>query len=154
MLKLNLLRRYHNRKISEETGIYFGQPPILELLDECGSMTQKEIAEKLHVSAPSIATSVKRMSKTELLEKQSTSSDMRCTTISLTEKGRKAHERCKKKFDEFDALTLKGLSVSQREELSLLLDIMMENLSTEDIDGKSVFEIIDEMKVDKKECSD
>ncbi len=154
MFQLNMLRRYYTRKVSQEIGVYFGQPPILQLLDEHGCMTQKEIADSLHVSPPSVATSVKRMSKTGMLRKTTVASDMRCTKISLTDRGKSANAQFKKRFDEIDAMTLNGLDDEQREMLSEMLDIMINNLSNDEINTDSLFEIMHGMKADNKEVGE
>ena len=42
-------------KILSETGIHPKQIPLLILLDKRDGMSQKEISEELHISAPTVA---------------------------------------------------------------------------------------------------
>ncbi len=87
------LYRQIAEKRFEENGIYFGQPPILKFLSEHPGASQNEIAEFLNVSPASIATSVKRMEKSGLIERSPDEKDARKNTLNLTEKGIKAQKR-------------------------------------------------------------
>ena len=88
--------RYHHRNIIDarfrEKGLYFGQPPILKYLSEHKNATQKDIADFLHVSTPSVAKSLKRMEESGLLVRIENKKDARRNSIKLTRKGKELVE--------------------------------------------------------------
>ena len=112
-----------------ECGVYFGQPPILEYIAKNPDSTQKEIADFLGVSPPSVAMSVKRMEKSGLLMRVADKSDARRNNLQITEKGigllRLAHAA----FDEIDAVSLKGFTDEELDTLISFIERMNSNLS-------------------------
>ncbi len=76
-------------KAMAEIGVYPGQMPFFKLLSEESGLSQREIAEKLHVSPPSVTVSIKRMEKNGIVERKPDEKDQRITRIYLTEKGKK-----------------------------------------------------------------
>ena len=63
IITLTVTHRYRVGKAASELGLYFGQPGILEYILMNNGCTQKELAEHLHVSPASVATTLKRMEK-------------------------------------------------------------------------------------------
>ena len=66
---LFLLRRTLLTKTMLNTGLYFGQLPVLMYISNHEGCTQKEIADWMKVSPASIALSTKRLQKAGLIEK-------------------------------------------------------------------------------------
>ena len=91
--KLGFAKHLHRKRIEaiiNELGLFDGQFPILDVLDELGTASQKEVANKLHVSAASMTNSVKRLEKNGYLTCIVSSKDRRSHQLSLTEKGKEA----------------------------------------------------------------
>lgn len=67
-----------------------GNPAILFILRRYGDgpVTQRQIADKLGISPPTVAVSIKRMEKAGLLRKETDADDLRKNCITLTEKGK------------------------------------------------------------------
>jgi len=126
--------RYHcnHRNIVDsrfrEKGIYFGQPPILKYLSENENSTQKEIADYLHISAPSVATSLKRMEEAGLVVRLENKKDARKNTLKLTRKGRELVEYADNMFLYIDDVTYKGFSEEELDMLVSFLERMNNNL--------------------------
>lgn len=137
--QLNAIHRYYIHK-SVPPGVYFGQPPILEYLSKNESCTQKELADHLSVSPPSVAMSIKRMQKAGLVDKSADSSDLRYNRISLTEKGREMSVCCQKEFHKIDSRMFEGFSEPEIEQLCGYITRMTNNLNTDNISGRDVFE--------------
>lgn len=153
--RLNILHRLHIHKAANAYGLYFGQLPILEAIGKNNNCTQKEISELLHVSPPSIATSVKRMQKMGLLRKVSDENDLRCTHLSLTEKGLSYSEDARKAFDKIDEKMFKGFSSNECDEFYNYIERLIENLSDdEEFKNETFFSLVAKMenlkKVDEK----
>ena len=83
-------------KILSETGIHPKQIPLLILLDKRDGMSQKEISEELHISAPTVAVSMKRMEKAGIIERRNDEHDQRMVRIYLTAQGKEMIEKSRK----------------------------------------------------------
>ena len=131
----NTFHRYHSnhRNIVDsrfrEKGIYFGQPPILKYLSENENATQKEIADYLHISAPSVATSLKRMEEAGLVVRLENKKDARKNTLKLTKKGRELFEYAENLFLSIDNVTYKGFTEEELDMLVSFLERMNNNLT-------------------------
>ena len=113
---------YHNciRKEFEKREInHANHPPILFILKhESGNIaSQKDIADKLGISPPTVAISIKRMVKVGLLQKVADESDLRRNFITLTEKGKRLVEESELVFDTIDQGMFRGFSQDDREQL-------------------------------------
>lgn len=130
----DMFRSYHcsHRNIIDrqfrENGLYFGQPPILKYLSEHKNATQKEIANHLHVSAPSVATSLKRMEEAGLVVRLENKKDARCNTLKLTKKGKELSKFADNMFLRVDDATYKGFTHEEIDILISFLERMNENL--------------------------
>lgn len=115
-------------------GIYFGQPPILKYLSEHKNATQKEIADHLRISPPSVATSLKRMEEAGLVVRVENKKDARRNTVSLTKKGRELFKYAEDTFMFVDSITYKGFTPEEMDVIASFIERMNNNL-TEFIEG-------------------
>ena len=69
LIQLNALKRISTHRAASEIGLYDGQMPLLETLERDGCLTQKALADRLHVSPASVAVSIKRMQKCGIVDK-------------------------------------------------------------------------------------
>ncbi len=113
-----------------EKGLYFGQPPILKYLREHKNATQREIADYLHISPPSVATSVKRMEEAGLIMRVADKKDARCNNLKLTEKGEKLSEYADKLFEVVDDASFNGFTDEEIDLVISFLRRMTENIKT------------------------
>lgn len=128
---MHIYRRMLQRgsQAMERMNIGVGQVPILKLLGENGTMTQRQIAEEIRVTPATICGTMKRMEKAGLIRRQSNARDGRVTCISLTDEGRTRMTEAKDAIDRSHSEMLSGFS---DEELQMLHDFvkrMGENLS-------------------------
>lgn len=120
MLCFNHLHRKKIHSILEEAGIFHGQLPILECIEEKEQCTLREIAKELRVSPPSITNSIKRLEKSGMIVKTVSNDDLRYTYITLTPKGQEALENAIDQCNKVDEESFKNIS---DEEIALLSDI-------------------------------
>lgn len=131
----NAFHAYHcnHRNIVDsrfrEKGIYFGQPPILKYLSDHENATQKEIAEYLHISPPSVATSLKRMEESGLVVRLENKKDARRNTVKLTKKGKELHAFAENTFMRIDDIAYKGFTKEEMELMVTFLERMNKNLT-------------------------
>ncbi len=111
-----------------EKGLYFGQPPILKYLNEHKNATQKEIANHLHISAPSVATSLKRMEESGLVTRLESKEDARKNVLKLTKKGKELIEYADSLFLKIDDVTFNNFTIEELDMLISLVERMNNNL--------------------------
>lgn len=149
--QLNIIHRIYIHRAASENGIYFGQLPILEYVSSHDHCAQSELAETLQVSAPSIATSVKRMEKTGLLKKTADESDLRYNRISITAKGLDLARKCRSAFDTLDTRMFEGFSAAECEEFSGYLERMISNVATDEFKNRTMLALINTVTVEKQQ---
>ena len=84
----------------QELGIYPGQIPVLGLLAHKDGLSQREIAEKLHIKPPTVNVTVQRLEKAGFLYREADEKDQRISRIYMTEKGKQAKESGMKKVQD------------------------------------------------------
>ena len=132
--KIRTLSHLHRKKMDDfvtEADLHFGQLPILGVLSELGTASQKEIAQRLHVSAPSIANSVKRMEKKGLLTCEVKEDDRRHHVLKLTDKGKEIKQTCFEYFQATDAMICDNISEEDLQVFEKVMVMMINNLKKE-----------------------
>lgn len=129
MCKVSLLHRCRIASALSGLRIYRGQPEILGYLLSHGDCSQKELADALGVSAASIATSLKRMSKAGFIDRTCDEKDKRINRLRLTELGKDVFLAGKKECDKVDKLMFNGFSEKEIAEFSGMMSRIAENLS-------------------------
>ncbi len=121
-----------------EKGIYLGQPPILKYLSENKNATQKEIADFLHISTPSVATSLKRMEEAGLVTRLEDKKDARRQIVRLTKKGKELFEYAENTFMCVDSIAYQDFTEEELNTLVVFLERMNNNLATFAKEDKNV----------------
>ncbi len=145
MNKLNIIHRMNIQTEAYKNGLYLGQLPILEYIRKNNKCTQRELANFLKISPPSIATSVKRMQKAGLIEKETDETDQRYSRLSITKKGIEISEKCRTQYDQIDAQLFAGFSEKECETLYDFFGRMIKNIS-KDAEDISFMSLVEEAK--------
>ena len=103
--------------------------PLL-LIDEGNGITQQELARELSCDKVQVVRIIDYLSSNGYVDRIPNKTDKRKYELSVTEKARKVIPDIKKAFDELSAITLKGLTIKQKNELYTLLTIVASNLIT------------------------
>lgn len=117
-------------------GLYVGQPRILRLIHDYPGSTQKQIADRLFVSSPSVSTSIKRLQKAKLVEQRQSATARRRRELYLTPAGEQAKDQCALDLLALHRTMLGDLNPEQTEDLlhSLLkIHKNLKNLSDPDL---------------------
>ncbi len=133
LISTSLIHRYHITKSAQKAGLYYGQPMILEYIKENHLCTQKELADSLHISPASVATSIKRLEKSGFVNRVSDTEDIRKNRLSLTENGFSVLKDFRNICDETDKEMFKGFSQEECEVLCNYLERLYNNLDTENL---------------------
>jgi MarR family transcriptional regulator, transcriptional regulator for hemolysin len=101
--------------------------PLL-LIDAGNGITQQELARKLSCDKVQVVRIIDYLSSNGYVERTPNKTDKRKYELSVTDKARKVIPNIKKAFDELSAITLKGLTIKQKNELYAMLTIIVSNL--------------------------
>ena len=119
-------KEFANKKLSTSC-----HTPLLFILrNEAENMvaSQKEIASKLGISAPTVAISIKRMEKAGLVQKIADETDLRRNLITLTQKGQQLIDESQKELDKIDEKMLNGFPQQEKEQLKMFILRIIYNL--------------------------
>ena len=128
---MHVYRRLLQRsaRTMESMNIGVGQVPILKLLTENGTMTQRQIADEIRVTPATICGTIKRMERASLIQRAAAETDGRVTCISLTDAGKNLADRAFNAFAQAHEDMLRGFSDEERVQLAEFVRRMGENLT-------------------------
>lgn len=115
--ELNYKRKFAAMRELSNCGMHFRQLPIIDYIIANNGCTQNEIAKYLGITPSSIAISTKRLQKAGLIEKRIPEHNLRCKQLTVTKKGIKDAEKCRKALHDLNNRLFEGFS---GEELDLL----------------------------------
>ncbi len=138
--RVSMLSRYRVILALSGLKIYRGQPEILGYLLNHGDCSQKELAESLGVSPASIATSLKRMSKSGFIERTPDENDRRINRLKITSEGKEVFSKGKAECDKVDKIMFDGFDADEISMFSDMLSRIANNLSDDGISDKEAFE--------------
>ncbi|MGL4874100.1 MAG: MarR family winged helix-turn-helix transcriptional regulator [Clostridium sp.] len=112
----------------EKEGLYPGQPQLLFVLYRENGISQKEIADALHIKPSTITVMIKRLEKKEFIYRQSDENDGRVSRIFLSSKGFDVCENLKVLTRKMDKICLENFTNEEIETLNNLLLKVKTNL--------------------------
>jgi DNA-binding MarR family transcriptional regulator len=127
---MHVSRRLFQRgtQMMENMNIGVGQVPILKLLKDNGTMTQRQIAEEIRVTPATICGTIKRMERAGLIRRASAERDGRVTCISLTDEGRERAEQAMAMIELSHRELMHGFSREELQQMQNFVRRMGENL--------------------------
>jgi DNA-binding MarR family transcriptional regulator len=111
----------------ESYGVQKTYGPILKELSLSEGLTQKELAENMCITAPSMSINLQKMESAGFLIRKSDDTDMRQIRLYLTEKGKETAEKADREIALSEAKLTEALSVGEQQELKRLLIKILEN---------------------------
>lgn len=113
-----------------EKGGHPGQAGCLWAIGTREGISQRELADMVQLSPPTVTAMLQKMEKAGLIERWDDEEDQRITRIRLTETGRVLDHDLRAAHGEYIAATIGSMSVEDRRELIRLLGILSRNIST------------------------
>lgn len=98
-------------------GVRVGQNLVLEALWETDGLTPGELAERLHVSTPTVVKSGTRMEATGLVARRRDEADRRLVRLYLTDRGRSVQAAVEAARDELERRATATLTEAERQHL-------------------------------------
>lgn len=128
LTKWSILHRIFSHKMTENSPIYPGQVPILLYTSQHPGCTQQEIADKMGVSAASIAQSTKRLQKAGFVTKVTDEDNLRRNKITITAAGESALYTCLEQIDALDSQMFKNFTDDEIDQLQSYIHRLIINL--------------------------
>lgn len=136
----HFLHHAHHRRVSEEwsaRGIGdVGAPMLIAALynsEKAGrALSQRELAHQVHLSAPTVAVSLKNLEGKGYVVRSADQEDQRRNLVRLTDKGRRAFEVGNEAFQTVEEQMLSGFSEAEKEQLTSFFLRMLENLGVKE----------------------
>lgn len=124
-----------NRQLMSRTAAHAGGHPAqagcLWVLSRYSDITQRELAEKLHLAPATVTTMLQRMERDGLIERRPDEADQRLTRITLTQAGREQGLKHSAVHKEYVDSVISPLAEDDRRELARLLNLMADNVAKE-----------------------
>ncbi len=118
-------RRLMTKALADE-GVHPGQAACLRLLDQRDGVSQRELADSLHLSRPRVTGMVQELEREGHVTRCNDEQDRRLTRVHLTAKGRHKAGELREVFAECIGRTIGALPEHDRRELIRLLEALDE----------------------------
>ena len=90
-------------------------------------LSQRDLAQHLHVAAPTVTIMLQKMEKAGMIDRRPDETDQRLTRIGLTQQGRKLARELLAVRDGYLQTTIGAMSEADRSELARLLGMLADN---------------------------
>jgi DNA-binding MarR family transcriptional regulator len=117
-----------------DSKVHPGQLPMFKILERNPGLSQREIANQLHIKPPTVTVTLKRMEKLGFIEKRADEKDQRVMRIYLSDKGRKAGESLGELIRDDEVIMCEGFTESELHLFKRFLRQFMENTEKIPID--------------------
>lgn len=133
------LSKYQGMHLLNRFDLKPGQAGILFVLNHYGHLTQRELAEKIGITPPSMTVAIRKMEEKGYIAKTADERDQRKTQIYLTEKGSGCIDGMKQVFRQMEDVMFRGFLQEERLLLRRYLLQMSDNiLNSRELEGVDV----------------
>ena len=144
MHQLMHLSRYHAVLRMEDMELNPSQAGILFILNSHGRLSQRQLAQKIGITPPSMTVTLRKLEELGFIHKEPDEKDQRIIRIRLSEAGKECIEKLKSIMDEMEEILYQGFSVEEKLLFRRLLLAMRENLlNSQDFKGMDFKAIIE-----------
>ncbi len=128
MRTLHLHRQALLKSLAEQ-GRSFSQVGCLRVLANNDGMSQRDLAEMLHLSRPSVTTMLHAMEEQGLITRRADDQDRRLTRVYLTDSGRVLEREMQAGVADYIKHTVGALEPDEQETLERLLNKLNDNIA-------------------------
>ena len=144
MHQLMHLSRYSAVLRMEDMELNPSQAGILFILNSHGRLSQRQLAQKIGITPPSMTVTLRKLEELGFIHKEPDEKDQRIIRIRLSEAGKECIEKLKSIMDEMEEILYQGFSVEEKLLFRRLLLAMRENLlNSKDFKGMDFKAIIE-----------
>jgi len=123
------LNRLAMARMVAEHGAHHGEVVVLALLSQQGGLSQRDLAETLHMSPPRVSMILRSLEKNGAVRRHSDKDDRRRARVFLTDMGRRREREQRQILGEYVNQTIGTLPESERRELGRLLGKLADRTS-------------------------
>ena len=116
------LHRQFMKKRLGDSDVHPGQGVCLNILARHDGISQRDLAEAMHVAPPTLSRMLRSMEGAGLVERRADESDQRVTRVHLSEAGRALAEEVRAALTDHIPVATAALAPEERAELARLLD--------------------------------
>lgn len=117
-------------EVMSRHGVRVGQNLVLQVLWDTDGLTPGEIAERLHVSTPTIVKSASRMEATGLIVRRRDTVDRRLVRLYLTDRGRSVRTDIEAARSELERRAMATLTNAERRHMISALRKIIDEMSS------------------------
>ena len=144
MHQLMHLSRCQAVRRMEDMELNPSQAGILFILNNQGRLSQRQLAEKIGITPPSMTVTLRKLEERGFITKEPDERDQRILRICLSEAGKECIEKIKSIMKDMEEILYRGFSVEERLLFQRLLLEMRENmLDSKDFKGMDFKTIIE-----------
>ena len=122
--------RLISRLVDTDEGVHPGQFFCLRVVSEHDGISQRELADELHVAPPSVSRMLQNMERAGLVERRDDERDQRVTRVYVTERGRAFETKFRAVAAGYVKDTIGRLPETDRRELIRLLKAFGETIKS------------------------
>lgn len=122
------LSKYQAMKWMENLELKPSQAGILFALNSDGKLSQRELAEKIGITPPSMTVALKKLEEKGFILKEPDEKDQRIIRICLADKGKSCVDDIKRVTDDMEKVIYQGITQEERMLFRRLLLQMRQNL--------------------------
>jgi DNA-binding MarR family transcriptional regulator len=123
------LNRQLFMRLAADKGGHPGRTVLLGMLAGHEGISQKDLAEKMHLARPTVTIMLQKMESEGLIERWDDPEDQRLTRIRLTDAGRAQGMDMGDAYARYVDITIGTLSEADRIEFARLLGLMSDNIA-------------------------
>ena len=136
MHQLMHLSRYHAVRRMENLNLNPSQAGILFILNSHGRLSQRQLAEKIGITPPSMTVTLRKLEELGYIRKEPDECDQRILRICLSEAGQDCIGRLESVMEEMEKILYQGFTLEERLLFRRLRLVMRENmLESKDFKG-------------------
>lgn len=98
----------------QEFDLNRSQASVLFMLHQQDSMSQKELAAQLNITAPSITSLIQKMERTGYIIREPDQKDQRVMRLTLSEKGKSCIQAVKDVAERMERILFEGMTLEER----------------------------------------
>lgn len=129
--EIKIVHKLHQKMMNQYCGELTPEQGKLLYLIQYEKMSQKEIAQLLHITEATLSVRVKRLLDSGWIERETDKDDRRINSIVLSHKGEVLMKTLEQQFNKYKTIMCKGISLEDYEIVLRVIHQIQENIREE-----------------------
>lgn len=122
------LTKIYTSRFLKDTDLHPGQVGMLFLIRKKGTLSQKELANFLHLTPPTMTVAIQKLEKNEYITRKPDEKDQRIMRLGITKKGNDTLKQIEGLSAHIDSTLFRNMTIEERIVLRRLLNQVRDNL--------------------------